>query len=62
VHAHLGQEDEALTILEKLYEERVGLIVHLNTSLHDPLRSSSRFQDLRRRIGLPLWSAEDSRQ
>jgi non-specific serine/threonine protein kinase len=53
VHAHLGQEDEALTILEKLCEERVGMIIWLNTSLHDPLRSSPRFQDLLRRIGLP---------
>jgi serine/threonine protein kinase/Tfp pilus assembly protein PilF len=62
VHAHLGQEDEALTILEKLYEERLGLILWLNSWLHDPLRSSPRFQDLLRRIGLPLWSAKGSGQ
>ena len=49
----LAQEDEALTILEELFEERLGAIVFLNHGKHDPLRGSPRFQDLLRRIGLP---------
>ena len=53
VHGVLGEEDEALTILEKLFEERLGAIVFLNHGKHDPLRGSPRFQDLLRRIGLP---------
>jgi len=53
VHGYLGQEDEALRILEKLYEERLGLITYLNRRRHAPLQSSLRFQDLLRRIGLP---------
>jgi TolB-like protein/Tfp pilus assembly protein PilF len=62
VHAHLGQEDEALTILEKLYEERLGLLIALNWGIHEPLRSSPRFQNLRRRIGLPPQRTEGRRQ
>jgi non-specific serine/threonine protein kinase len=62
VHAQLGQEDEGLTILEKLCEERLGLIIWLNMPLHDSLRSSPRFQDLRCRIGLPPLGAVANRQ
>jgi TolB-like protein/DNA-binding winged helix-turn-helix (wHTH) protein/tetratricopeptide (TPR) repeat protein len=53
VHGLLGEEDEALTILEELFEERLGAIVFLNHGKHEPLRGSPRFQDLLRRIGLP---------
>jgi TolB-like protein/Tfp pilus assembly protein PilF len=53
VHGYLGQEDEALRILEKLYEERLGLVTYLNRRRHAPLHSSPRFQDLLRSIGLP---------
>lgn len=53
VHGVLGQEDEALKILEQLCEERLGLVVLLNGRRHHSLRNSPRFQDLVRRIGLP---------
>ena len=53
VHGYLGQEDEALRILEKLYEERFGLIPWLNRRSFAPLRGSPRFQDLLSRIRLP---------
>jgi adenylate cyclase len=53
LHGLLGQEDEALTILEKLFEERLGALVHLSDRNYDSLRGSPRFQDLIRRIGLP---------
>ena len=53
VHGLLGEEDEALAILEELFEERLGAIVFLNHRKHEALRSSPRFQDLIRRIGLP---------
>jgi len=53
VHGLLGEEDEALTILEELFEERLGALVFLNFRKHDALRGSPRFQDLLRRIGLP---------
>jgi len=53
-HGYLGQEDEALTILEKLYEERLGLLVYLNSRRAlEPLHSSPRFQDLLRRMNFP---------
>jgi non-specific serine/threonine protein kinase len=62
VHGHLGQEDDALTILEKLYEERLGVLILVSSGLHEPLHSSPRFQDLLRCIGLPPQRTEGSRQ
>jgi hypothetical protein len=53
VHGFLGDKDAGLTILERLFEERLGALVGLNGRMYDPLRGSPRFQDLMRRIGLP---------
>jgi len=52
IYTGLGEKDQALTWLEKAYDE------HFNPSIlvrpaFDPLRSDKRFQDLLRRIGLP---------
>jgi tetratricopeptide (TPR) repeat protein len=52
VYASLGDTDQAMTWLEKGYEERFNPSVLLRPGF-DPLRSDSRFQDLVHRIGLP---------
>ncbi len=53
IYAALGNKDQAMTWLEKGYEERFNPSILLRPGF-DPLRSDSRFQDLVRRIGLPL--------
>ncbi len=52
--AMIGETKEAMTWLERAYEERDPLLVlaKVNPNL-DPLRSDPRFQDLLRRIGFP---------
>jgi TolB-like protein/DNA-binding winged helix-turn-helix (wHTH) protein/Flp pilus assembly protein TadD len=52
IYAALGDEDQAMTWLEKGYEERFNPGVLLRPGF-DPLRSNSRFQKLVHRIGLP---------
>lgn len=52
VYTALGDKDQAMTWLEKAYEERFNPGVLLRPCF-DPLRSDSRFQALVRRIGLP---------
>jgi len=53
VHIGLGQNDEALALLEKAYEERYPWLIHLNVEPRlDPIRSDPRFADFVRRIGL----------
>jgi Flp pilus assembly protein TadD len=52
VYTALGDKDQAMTWLEKGYEERFNPGVLLRPCF-DLLRSDSRFQDLARRIGLP---------
>ena len=52
VYAALGEKDQAMTWLEKGYEERFNPGVLLRPGF-DPLRSDPRFQDLRQRMGLP---------
>jgi TolB-like protein/DNA-binding winged helix-turn-helix (wHTH) protein/Flp pilus assembly protein TadD len=52
IYASLGDADQAMTWLEKGYEERFNPGVLLRPGF-DPLRSDSRFQDLVHRIGLP---------
>jgi TolB-like protein/DNA-binding winged helix-turn-helix (wHTH) protein/Flp pilus assembly protein TadD len=52
VYTALGDKDQAMTWLEKGYEERFNPGVLLRPCF-DPLRSDSRFQHLVRRIGLP---------
>jgi len=51
IYAALGDKDQAMTWLDKGYEERFNPGVLLRPGF-DPLRSDPRFQDLVRRIGL----------
>jgi len=51
VYAALGENDQAMTWLEKGYEERFNPSVRLRPGF-DPLRGDRRFQDLERRVGL----------
>ena len=39
VHGCLGEEDEAITILERLFEERLPALVYLNGRTYAPLRA-----------------------
>ncbi len=52
IYVSLGDSDQAMSWLEKSYEERFNPGVLLRPGF-DPLRSDPRFQDLVRRIGLP---------
>ena len=53
-YVKLGQNDEAIKLLEKAYEERDFRMIMLTVSYEfDPLRSDPRFRDLVRRVGLP---------
>ena len=52
IYASLGDADQAMTWLEKGYEQRFNPSVLLRPGF-DPLRSDPRFKDLVRRIGLP---------
>jgi Flp pilus assembly protein TadD len=51
VYVGLDQKDQAMSWLEKAFEERFSPWVLMRPAF-DPLRSDQRFQDLRRRIGL----------
>ena len=55
IHIGLGDNDRAIEYLEKCYDERSHWLVylHIDPSM-DGLRSDPRFQDLLRRVGLPL--------
>jgi TolB-like protein/DNA-binding winged helix-turn-helix (wHTH) protein/Flp pilus assembly protein TadD len=52
IYASLGDTDQAMNWLERGYQERFNPGVLLRPGF-DPLRSEKRFQDLRRRVGLP---------
>jgi hypothetical protein len=52
IYAALGDGDQAMTWLEKAYDERFNPSVLLRPGF-DPLRSNPRFRELLRRIGLP---------
>ncbi len=53
--AVIGETEEAMTWLERAYEERdAQLVCGKVAPLKDPLRSDPRFQDLLRRIGFPV--------
>jgi eukaryotic-like serine/threonine-protein kinase len=58
IHVGLGEDDRALEYLDKCYEERSHWLIylHLDPGM-DGLRPNPRFQDLLRRIGLPLQQA-----
>jgi tetratricopeptide (TPR) repeat protein len=55
IHIGLGEDDRAMDALEKSYEEHSHWLIylHIDPSM-DALRSNPRFQDLLRRVGLPL--------
>jgi hypothetical protein len=55
IYAGLGEKDEAFTWLNRAYDDRsYTLVEYLTTDARlDSLRSDSRFDELRRRIGLP---------
>ena len=61
IYAGLGEDERAIKYLEKSYEERSHWLIylHIDPSM-DELRSSPRFQDLLRRVGLPLRQAVPS--
>jgi serine/threonine-protein kinase len=53
IYAGLGENDQAFEYLEKGYEWRDGMMIHLNVEPRcDSLRSDPRFQDLVGRMGL----------
>ncbi len=53
-YALAGEKDRALECLEKAYEEREMLLVHLSVGwVWDSLRNDPRFQDLLRRMNFP---------
>jgi Flp pilus assembly protein TadD len=52
IYVGLGDHDEAMTRLNKAYEERFNPSILLRPTF-DSLRSDDRFKDLQKRIGLP---------
>ena len=53
VYAGLGQSDQALSWLERAWDEHSGHVVFLKVEAEwDPLRQDPRFADLVQRIGL----------
>lgn len=58
IHIGLGENDKAIEYLEKSYREHSHWLVylHIDPSMDD-LRNDPRFQDLLRRVGLPLGPA-----
>ena len=55
VYIGLGDKDQAFVWLEKAFEERSNYVAYLKVfPIVDPLRSDPRFNDLMRRVGLPL--------
>jgi TolB-like protein len=49
-----GDKDRAIACLEQAYEARDGNVPYLGMPYFDTLRDDPRFQDLVRRVGLPL--------
>jgi TolB-like protein/Tfp pilus assembly protein PilF len=55
IHIGLGEDNRAIECLEKAYEEHSHWLIYLHIDPGmDGLRPNPRFQDLLRRIGLPL--------
>jgi hypothetical protein len=53
VYVGLGETELALDCLEKTYEQRSGALYWLNVNHYfDPLRSSPRFDELLKKLGL----------
>ncbi len=54
IHGRLGEKDAAFEWLEKAFEDRIGLLVHLKTMpLLDALHGDPRFDALVKRVGIP---------
>jgi tetratricopeptide (TPR) repeat protein len=61
IYAGLGEKDQAIANLERAYEQHEqGLAVMNREPMFDPLRSDARFQELLRRMNLPLLSTPRS--
>jgi tetratricopeptide (TPR) repeat protein len=58
IYVRLGDGDQAMIWLDKAYRARFNPSILLRPAF-DPLRSDARFQDLLRRIGLPLVTGPD---
>ena len=55
LHGMLGEVDEAFAWLERAYEEREKIMILLGVLPQlDPLREDPRFDDLVRRVGIPI--------
>jgi TolB-like protein/DNA-binding winged helix-turn-helix (wHTH) protein/Flp pilus assembly protein TadD len=55
VYAGLGDKEQTFAWLEKAYQDRSSFLIWLKVEpLFDSLRSEPRFQDLLRRVGLPV--------
>jgi len=53
IYTGLGEKNEALTWLERAYDEHSGVLLHLiQNPIFDPLRSEPRFQALLKKMGL----------
>ena len=49
-----GEDESAIDWLEKAFEEHDASMQYLGLPLYDPLRSNPRFQELPRKMNLPL--------
>ena len=54
-YAQIGNTNRAIELLEKSYAQREPGVLRLNLRTLDPLRPDPRFQDLKKRIGLPQY-------
>jgi eukaryotic-like serine/threonine-protein kinase len=62
IHIGLGEQDRAMEYLEKSYEEHSHWLMYLHMDPGmDGLRPNPRFQELLRRVGLPLPHASPER-
>ena len=52
-YVQIGENDKAVALLEKAYEQRESNVRKLKSPIFAPIRSDPRFQDLMRRVGLP---------
>jgi hypothetical protein len=57
VHLGLGEKDQVFAWLEKAYEDRAFEFGGFSGLLFDQLRDDPRFQDLLRRMRLPVGTA-----
>ena len=53
-YVQIGNKERAIALLQKSYEQHEPSVLRLNVRTLDPIRSDPRFQDLEKRIGLPI--------